>query len=44
MSHPIYQVQSFEKLGAYTLRVHFNDGAEQVINLSLCWPGSCTVL
>jgi hypothetical protein len=32
MSHPIYRVQFFEKLGAHTLRVHFNDGTEQVIN------------
>ncbi len=32
MSHPIYRVQFFERLGAHTLRVHFNDGTEQVIN------------
>lgn len=32
MSHPIYRVESFEIVAPYTLRVRFDDGAEQVIN------------
>ncbi len=31
MSHPIYRVRSFEIVSAYTLRVRFDDGAEQTI-------------
>ena len=30
--HPIYRVKSFQIVGAYTLRVHFDDQTEQVIN------------
>jgi Protein of unknown function (DUF2442) len=32
MSHPIYQVRSFEIVGDYTLRVRFDDATEQLIN------------
>jgi hypothetical protein len=32
MSHPIYRVESFEIVSPYTLRVCFDDGAEQTIN------------
>jgi len=32
MSHPIYRVESFEIVSPYTLRVRFDDGAEQTIN------------
>ena len=32
MMHPIYRVQSFEILGSFTLRVHFDDGTKQVID------------
>lgn len=32
MSHPIYRVESFESISAYTLRVGFDDGTEQIIN------------
>ena len=32
MSHPIYRVESFEVVAPYTLRVRFDDDAEQVIN------------
>ena len=32
MDHPIYRVQAFEVAGAYTLRVSFDDGTEQVID------------
>jgi hypothetical protein len=32
MNHPIYRVESFEVVGPYTLRVRFDDGAEQVID------------
>jgi hypothetical protein len=32
MSHPIYRVESFEVVAPYTLRVRFDDGAEQVID------------
>lgn len=30
--HPIYRVKSFQPAGPYTLRVHFDDQTEQVIN------------
>ena len=32
MPHPIYRVVSFEILAPYTLRVRFDDKAEQIIN------------
>jgi hypothetical protein len=32
MSHPIYRVESFDVVAPYTLRVRFDDGAEQVID------------
>jgi hypothetical protein len=32
MSHPIHRVESFEVVAPYTLRVVFEDGAEQVID------------
>ena len=32
MSHPIYRVRSFEIMGAYTLRVQFDDQTEQIVN------------
>jgi hypothetical protein len=32
MVHPIYRVRSFEIVGAYTLRVRFDDHTEQVID------------
>ena len=32
MMHPIYRVRSFEIVSAYTLRIRFDDGAEQTID------------
>lgn len=32
MLHPIYRVRSFEIVGPYTLRVHFDDRTEQIID------------
>ena len=32
MTHPIYRVVRFAIVGAYTLRVEFDDGTEQVVN------------
>ena len=32
MSHPIYRVVSFDTVGAYTLRIVFDDGTEQTVN------------
>ncbi len=32
MTHPIYRVRSFEIVGAYTLRLRFDDNKEQVID------------
>jgi hypothetical protein len=32
MAHPIYRVTSYEIVGAYTLRVAFDDRSEQVID------------
>jgi hypothetical protein len=34
MTHPIYRVVSFEIAGPYSLRVTFDDGAEQVIDFT----------
>ena len=33
MSHPLYDVTEFELVGAYTVRVVFDDHTEQVIDL-----------
>lgn len=35
MEHEIYVVTAFEVIAPYTVRVEFDDGSEQVINL---WP------
>ncbi|NOZ50161.1 MAG: DUF2442 domain-containing protein [Chloroflexi bacterium] len=32
MKHPIYRIIDFEKIGAYTLRVFFDDGTSQTID------------
>ena len=32
MNHPIYRVESFEVIGAYTLKVRFDDNTEQIID------------
>ena len=32
MEHGIFRVTEFEIVGAYTLRIKFDDGAQQVIN------------
>ncbi len=32
MNHPIYRVRSFEIVGAYVLRVEFDDGTAQTID------------
>src|SRR5437667_9436200 len=32
MSHPIYRVRSFDIVGAFTLRVRFDDNTEQTID------------
>ena len=32
MSHPIYKVTRFEKVGPYTLRIWFDDDIEQTID------------
>jgi hypothetical protein len=32
MNHPIHRVESFRIEAPYTLRVHFDDGTEQVID------------
>jgi uncharacterized protein DUF2442 len=32
MSHPIYRVTGFEKVGPYTLRLWFDDESEQTID------------
>ena len=32
MEHPIYRVTGFEIVGAYKVRVHFNDGVSQTID------------
>lgn len=39
MDHPIYRVQSFEIVSEYTLRVRFDDHAEQVINFQPALAG-----
>ena len=35
MEHKLYRVESFKIVGPYTLRIHFDDSTEQVINF---WP------
>ena len=30
--HPIYRVTAFERVAAYSLRLHFDDGIERTIN------------
>jgi hypothetical protein len=32
MSLPIYRIVSFDTVGAYTLRIDFDDGTEQTVN------------
>jgi hypothetical protein len=32
MGHKLYRVTAFENVGKYTLRIQFDDGAEQVID------------
>ncbi|MBI3473369.1 MAG: DUF2442 domain-containing protein [Candidatus Solibacter usitatus] len=32
MSHPIYRVRAFEIVAAFTLRIRFDDGAQQTID------------
>jgi uncharacterized protein DUF2442 len=32
MEHPIYRVTEFQIVGAYKVRVHFDDGVAQTIN------------
>jgi hypothetical protein len=33
MSHEIYYIESFRIVAPYTLRIRFDDGSEQVVNL-----------
>ena len=33
MSHPLYDVTAFEIIGEYTLRVTFDDGTSQIVDL-----------
>lgn len=33
MAHPLYDVTAFEIVGDYTLRVTFDDGTTQIVNL-----------
>ena len=40
MAHPIYRVVDFEIVGPYTLRVAFDDGTEQVIDLQPVLEGA----
>ena len=32
MSHPIYRVESFQRIGTYTLQLRFNDGLSRTVN------------
>ena len=32
MSHPIYRIESFEQVGAFTLRLYFDDGLSRSID------------
>jgi len=41
--HPIYRVTSFQSVGPYTLRVHFDDQTEQVIDFRPVWPANFIV-
>ena len=33
MAHPLYDVTAFEIVGDYTLRIMFNDGTTQIVDL-----------
>ena len=39
MTHPICRVQSFQIVAPYILRVHIDDGTEQVINFESVLAG-----
>ena len=39
MNHPIYRVRSFEIVGAYVLRVEFDDGTAQTIDFETILAG-----
>ena len=34
LPHPLHRVSSFERVGAYTLRVEFADGSQQIIDFT----------
>lgn len=38
-AHPLYRVTSFERVGAYALRVQFDDGLQQTIDFSRVLAG-----
>lgn len=40
MAHTIYRVVALERVGPYTLRVAFDDGAERVIDFSSILAGA----
>jgi hypothetical protein len=32
MNHPLYRITSFEQVGTYSLRLHFNDGLARTVD------------
>jgi hypothetical protein len=39
MSHPIYRIESVERVGVYSLRLRFDDGLVRVIDFELVLAG-----
>jgi hypothetical protein len=39
MSHPIFRISSFERIGTYTLRLYFDDGLSRTIDFEQILAG-----
>jgi hypothetical protein len=39
MNHPIYRIDSFERVGVHTLRLSFDDGSSRTINFETILAG-----
>ena len=39
MNHPLYRITSFEQVGPYSLRLHFNDGLARTVDFEAILEG-----
>ena len=39
MNHPLYRITSFEQVGPYSLRLHFNDGFARTVDFEAILEG-----